>query len=123
MPPCLAYWLQWGLLNFLPGLASNCDPPDLCLPSSWDNRNDSLIPASKLFFIPAVVSFLPVRIHAFCSIPFCEYTTYFSSLLLMDTWIVSSSSFLGYELWSCAHFSTRLLVSLHIHFCWVHNYE
>jgi hypothetical protein len=23
---CLAYRLSWGLENFLPGLASNCDP-------------------------------------------------------------------------------------------------
>jgi hypothetical protein len=24
------YWLRWGLANFLPGLASNCNPPDPC---------------------------------------------------------------------------------------------
>jgi hypothetical protein len=27
-----------GLMNYLPGLASNLNPPDLCLPSSWDYR-------------------------------------------------------------------------------------
>jgi hypothetical protein len=31
----LASLLKWGLTNFLPGLASNCNPPDLHLPSSW----------------------------------------------------------------------------------------
>jgi hypothetical protein len=29
MIPC--HWLKWGLKNFLPGLASNCDLPDLYL--------------------------------------------------------------------------------------------
>jgi hypothetical protein len=28
------YWFKWGLVNFLPGLALNSDPPDLSLPSS-----------------------------------------------------------------------------------------
>jgi hypothetical protein len=28
------YWLRWSLANFLPRLALNSDPPDLCLPSS-----------------------------------------------------------------------------------------
>jgi hypothetical protein len=27
-------FLRWGLENYLPGLALNCDPPDLCLLSS-----------------------------------------------------------------------------------------
>jgi hypothetical protein len=26
-----SYWLRWGLVNFLPKLASNCDPLALCL--------------------------------------------------------------------------------------------
>jgi hypothetical protein len=30
------FW-RWGLENYLPGLASNCNP-DLSLPSSWDYR-------------------------------------------------------------------------------------
>jgi hypothetical protein len=34
-PQRLTYWLRWGLLNFLPRLASICDPPDLYL-SGWD---------------------------------------------------------------------------------------
>jgi hypothetical protein len=39
--PCIAgitagtttpsHWLRWGLVNFLPGLDSNCDPPNLGL--------------------------------------------------------------------------------------------
>jgi hypothetical protein len=35
--PCLcnttpSHWLRWGPMNFLPRLASNCEPPDLHLP-------------------------------------------------------------------------------------------
>jgi hypothetical protein len=36
-----AYWLRWGLTNFLPGLISNCDPLCLHLPRSWDYRHSS----------------------------------------------------------------------------------
>jgi hypothetical protein len=35
----------WGLTNFLPQLALNCDPPDLHLLSSWDYRNEPPLPA------------------------------------------------------------------------------
>jgi hypothetical protein len=31
MSPHLAYWLRWGLANFLPKLGSNCDSPDFFL--------------------------------------------------------------------------------------------
>jgi hypothetical protein len=34
---CLAYLTRWYLANFLPGLASNSDPPNLHLPSTWDH--------------------------------------------------------------------------------------
>jgi hypothetical protein len=34
VPPCLAYGLDEGLTNFLSMLASNCTPPNLCLPSN-----------------------------------------------------------------------------------------
>jgi hypothetical protein len=27
-------------MNYFPGLASNCDPPDLSLPNSWDYRRE-----------------------------------------------------------------------------------
>jgi hypothetical protein len=37
-----AYWLKWGLSDFLPGVAWNHEPPNLCLPSSWDYRNQPL---------------------------------------------------------------------------------
>jgi hypothetical protein len=31
------FW-RWGLLNYLPRLASNHDPPNLSIPSSQDYR-------------------------------------------------------------------------------------
>jgi hypothetical protein len=37
-------------MNYLPELASNCDPPDLSLPSSKDYRSESLVPGWKDIF-------------------------------------------------------------------------
>jgi hypothetical protein len=37
-----SYWLRWDLTNFLPGLTSKCDPPDLCLLCSWDYITDMI---------------------------------------------------------------------------------
>jgi hypothetical protein len=41
-------------MNYLPGLASNCDPPDLCLLSSWDCRCEPPVPSSFLSFNAAI---------------------------------------------------------------------
>jgi hypothetical protein len=40
-PPqqCFIAW-DGGLKNFLPGLASNYDLPDLCLLNSWNYRHE-----------------------------------------------------------------------------------
>jgi hypothetical protein len=35
------------LLTFFPWLASKCNLPDLCHPSSWDYTGEQLHPASK----------------------------------------------------------------------------
>jgi hypothetical protein len=35
-------------MNYLPGLASNHDPPDFCLLSSWDYRCEPLAPGLAL---------------------------------------------------------------------------
>jgi hypothetical protein len=35
----------------LPGLASNHDPPDLCLLSSWDDRCETPASSPPLFFL------------------------------------------------------------------------
>jgi hypothetical protein len=40
-----SHWLKWGLINFLPGLASNCNPLCLYLLPSWDCRLEPLYPA------------------------------------------------------------------------------
>jgi hypothetical protein len=37
-------------MNYLPRLASNCDPPDLSLPSSQDYRRDPWYQAVFSFF-------------------------------------------------------------------------
>jgi hypothetical protein len=46
-PP--SYLLRWGFPSFLPGLASNHNPPDLRFPSSWDYRRDPLAPKHSHF--------------------------------------------------------------------------
>jgi hypothetical protein len=38
-------FLRWGLVSYLPELASNHDPPDFSLPSSWDYRREPLVPS------------------------------------------------------------------------------
>jgi hypothetical protein len=40
-----------GFKNYLPGLASNHDPSDLCLLSSWDYRREPLVPSGCRFFV------------------------------------------------------------------------
>jgi hypothetical protein len=40
----MGLFLSSDLSNYLPGLASNYDPPDLCLLSSWDYRRESWRP-------------------------------------------------------------------------------
>jgi hypothetical protein len=40
-------------MNYLPGLASNDNPPELCLLSTWDYRREPLVP-TYLIFWPAV---------------------------------------------------------------------
>jgi hypothetical protein len=37
-------FLRKGLLNYLPRLASNLDPPDLCFLSSWNYRREPRTP-------------------------------------------------------------------------------
>jgi hypothetical protein len=49
-PPFPDYWLRWGLINFLPGLASNFDPPNVHLPSKWDYRCELLYPTKIVIF-------------------------------------------------------------------------
>jgi hypothetical protein len=43
-----------SLLNYLPGLASNRDPPDLCLLSSWDYRREHAV-SSQYFMVWGVL--------------------------------------------------------------------
>jgi hypothetical protein len=49
-PVCPTCCLTWGLTGFLPGLALNCNSPDLCLLSNWDVTCVPLYPALVLPF-------------------------------------------------------------------------
>jgi hypothetical protein len=53
----ILFWLFWrwgGLMNYLPWLALNQDPPDLSLSSSYDYRCEPLAPCSFKVFYPEV---------------------------------------------------------------------
>jgi hypothetical protein len=43
-------FVEIGLINFLPGLASNHSPSDFYFLSSWDYRCEPLLPALASFF-------------------------------------------------------------------------
>jgi hypothetical protein len=45
----LGYFGDGGLMNNLPGLALNPDPPNFSLPSSWDYRREPPAPGSGFF--------------------------------------------------------------------------
>jgi hypothetical protein len=40
-------FVEMSLINILPGLVSNCDPPNLCFPNCWDYRCQPLYPVQK----------------------------------------------------------------------------
>jgi hypothetical protein len=43
--------IEFLVINYLPRLASNHDPPDLCLLSSWDCRSEPPVPGCYIVFI------------------------------------------------------------------------
>jgi hypothetical protein len=57
----LNYSLRWGLGNFLSGLASNHDPPNLCLSSSLDYKRKPPIPGHLSLYHKH-----PVKFFCFC---------------------------------------------------------
>jgi hypothetical protein len=55
-PPQLAYLLRWSFTNFLPGLASNHNPLDLCLTSSLDYRLEPPFLVRDILFKDTLIS-------------------------------------------------------------------
>jgi hypothetical protein len=51
----MGFFRNYFLVNYLPGLASNFDPPDLCLLSSYDYRHEPLAPSICLLLIRVCV--------------------------------------------------------------------
>jgi hypothetical protein len=47
-----------------PGLALNCDPPDLCFLSSWDYKREPLAPTHSHFLIINLPSYYTVKTSA-----------------------------------------------------------
>jgi hypothetical protein len=75
----------------LPGLASNHDPPDLCLLSSQDYRREPLVPGHVLIFsyyiftmdlvlYPLLVMFLLL------SLSFCSWVWWLRPVVLAAHW-------------------------------------
>jgi hypothetical protein len=54
--PCPAYYLRWGLTDFLPGLALYWNSLNFCLLSNWDYRREPLCLA--LVFILFIYLFI-----------------------------------------------------------------
>jgi hypothetical protein len=42
-----SFFSKWGLMNFMPQLAWNLDPPNVSLPRSWDDRPGPPVPGNK----------------------------------------------------------------------------
>jgi hypothetical protein len=42
-------------MSYLPWLASDRNPPDLCFLSSWDYRHEPLVPSSVLHFFKCIL--------------------------------------------------------------------
>jgi hypothetical protein len=84
-----AWLISWdgGLANFLPGLASNCNLPDLCLPSSRDYRCELLIPASTyvsffFFLVGLGFEFRALHLQSRCSIAWAMPPVHFALVIL-----------------------------------------
>jgi hypothetical protein len=52
------YWVfsRYRVANYLPRLASNHDPPDLCLPSSQDYKHEPLMPGICRFLCVLILN-------------------------------------------------------------------
>jgi hypothetical protein len=54
----LDIFLRKGFANNLPGVASNCDSPDLCLQSSKDYRHKAPVPGMNYYYNEVFLSYI-----------------------------------------------------------------
>jgi hypothetical protein len=57
----LLFW-RWNPMNYLTGLASNLDPPNCSLPSSYDYRHEPTGPSLSLLWIEEYIFFWTVLV-------------------------------------------------------------
>jgi hypothetical protein len=67
------FLLKWGLTNFLPGLASNRNPPNPSLPSSYYYRLEPLVLVLNCNFDVKVLSLLKPPHYSFCNFSPCSH--------------------------------------------------
>jgi hypothetical protein len=91
-PFCDGFFQDRVLRNYLPRLASNHDPPGLCLLSSWDYRCEPLAPGEDSRNLEAA---------SFCSVPLSSLLTKLS--IMPTSWeVMSQCHGQGNERWSGA---------------------
>jgi hypothetical protein len=93
------YWLRWDLTNFLPKLG-NCDPPNLCFPSSWDYMHELPCP------VPFGLCFDRFHLSIF-STPWCHHQSIFSPPLAHSQGVLILGKGGFRELKSCCYIHYR----------------
>jgi hypothetical protein len=79
-------------VNYLPGLASNHDPPDLCLQSSQDYRREPLVPGFTRIFLNECymriyyqIILMTIRLVSFLAGLLRDFNTMLCILILQNT--------------------------------------